>query len=173
MVGHEHFAKSRFSHIATWKLTKRLGKHLIMYHFHLFIFITVVVIIRIYNLFLILFFFMQQIKYFYQILSEISCAISCCLPTSQLATVTHAKFESKYFISLKLGNYQLPRMSSKFGGTCRSRELYSQDDKLWNFCQNLSLGQFFPQDYLFFLSKQRKLTPMLMVWLFIYLIEFH
>ena len=99
---------------------------------------------------------MQQIKYFYQILSEISCAISCCLPTSQLATVTHAKFESKYFISLKLGNYQLPCMSSKFGGMCRSRELYSQDDKLWNFCQNLSLGKFFQQDYLFFFKQTKK-----------------
>ena len=40
------------------------------------------------------------ILHVYPTLSEISCAISCCLSTDKLTTFTHAKFDSKYFIFL-------------------------------------------------------------------------
>ena len=62
-------------------------------------------------------------------------------------------------------------MSSKFGDMSKSRRVNSQDDNFWNSRQNSSVGKFFPQKYLAS-SNKKKLTPMLGIQLFIYLMEF-
>ena len=66
----------------------------------------------------------------YPILSKISYAISCCLPTGKLTTFAHTKFDSKYFICLLLASYEFPCMNSRFGGICGSRDLGSQEISL-------------------------------------------
>ena len=44
-------------------------------------------------------------------------------------------------------------MSYKLGDMCKSREVDSQDDNLWNSCQNLSVDKFFPEIYLAYSNK--------------------
>ena len=80
----------------TWQIADHIAKDI---HFHPFIFINVAATIF--------------ILYAYPNLLEISYAISCCLPTGKLTTMTQTKFNSKYFICLQLA-YQFPSMSSRF-----------------------------------------------------------
>ena len=85
------------------------------------------------------------VLYVYSILSEISNAISCCLPTDTLTTFTHNRFDSKYFICLQLAGYQFPSIISEFGGMCRSRNVDRQDVNPTKSFQNSLAEKFSPQ----------------------------
>ena len=149
------FGKSRFLYIAGWTFTRRHGKSI---YFHLFIFINVVATIVIFRCF--------------WNLSEISCAISCCLPTDKLTTFTHNKVDSKYLIFLWLASYQFHSINSELVGMCRPKAVESQDSSLWNHVKTLLLIHSFHKNiWLFQINKKSKFH--VWEWLFIYMIEFH